>query len=215
MGILVIPNIVGFALYSPPLDGIGNSARGVQFAEELVKLYEFHAFDGIGGSISGKKNPKTSFVEILNAASTGDKVTLERLFLSGVDMNTSDYDYRTALHLAVCENHVGCIKYLIETCKVDLNPSDRWGNTPTSEAKKLQRPRIVALLKKEQLKRGVFTPTLEDDEVSSEKQRSRVAINGTDPDSDQLKQQRKPRGFATVVQNLVDDIIKPSNQGED
>ena len=54
----MIPNIVGFALYSPPLDGIGNSARGVQFAEELVKLYEFHAFDGIGGSISGKKNPR-------------------------------------------------------------------------------------------------------------------------------------------------------------
>ena len=58
--ILVIPNIVGFALYSPPLDGIGNSARGVQFAEELVKLYEFHAFDGIGGSISGKKNPRVN-----------------------------------------------------------------------------------------------------------------------------------------------------------
>ena len=96
-------------------------------------------------------------MEILNAASTGDKATLERLFLSGVDMNTSDYDYRTALHLAVCENHVGCIKYLIETCKVDLNPSDRWGNTPTSEAKKLQRPRIVALLKKEQLKRYFYS----------------------------------------------------------
>ena len=59
--ILVIPNIVGFALYSPPLDGIGNSARGVQFAEELVKLYEFHAFDGIGGSISGKKNPRVEY----------------------------------------------------------------------------------------------------------------------------------------------------------
>ena len=66
--------------------------------------------------------------------------------------------------------------------------------------------------------RGVFTPTLEDDEVSTEKQRSTVAINGTDPDtseSDQLKQQRKPRGFASVVQSLVDDIIKPSNQEED
>ena len=61
----------------------------------------------------------------------------------------------------------------------------------------------------------MFTPTLEDDEVSSEKQRSSVAINGTDPDSDQLKQQRKPRGFASVVQTLVDDIIKPSNQEED
>jgi len=224
--ILVIPNIVGFALYSPPLDGIGNSARGVQFAEELVKLYEFHAFDGIGGSISGKKNPrnlkvdpKTSFVEILNAASTGDKVTLERLFLSGVDMNTSDYDYRTALHLAVCENHVGCIKYLIETCKVELNPTDRWGNTPISEAKKLGRSRVVALLKKEQLKRGVFTPTIEDEEVSNETHETHetheIAINGTATDSEKAPQPRKPRGFACVVQSLVDDIIKPSNQEDE
>merc|ERR1719336_191137 len=204
--ILVIPNIVGFALYSPPLDGIGNSARGVMFAEELVKLYEFHAFDGIGGSISGKKNPrnlkvdpKTSFVEILNAASTGDKVTLERLFLSRVDMNTSDYDYRTALHLAVCENHVGCIKYLIETCKVDLNPADRWGNTPIGEARKLGRPRIVALLKKEQLKRGVFTPTIEDEEVSNETHETHET-NGTATDSEDSPQSRKPRGFASVVQ---------------
>ena len=63
--------------------------------------------------------------------------------------------------------------------------------------------------------RGVFTPTLEDDEVSTEKQRSTVAINGTDPDSDQLKQQRKPRGFASVVHSLVEDIIKPSNKEED
>ena len=100
-----------------------------------------------------KVDPKTSFVEILTSAAAGDKVTLERLYLSGVDMNNCDYDYRTALHLAVCENHVSCIKYLIETCKVELNPADRWGNTPSSEAKKLKRPRIVALLKKEQLKR--------------------------------------------------------------
>ena len=27
------------------------------FAEELVKIYSFHTFDGIGGAMSGKKNP--------------------------------------------------------------------------------------------------------------------------------------------------------------
>ena len=34
--IIVVPNVVGFATWSPPLDSIGNSARGVMFAEELV-----------------------------------------------------------------------------------------------------------------------------------------------------------------------------------
>ena len=58
--IVVVPNVVGFATWSPPLDTIGNSARGVMFAEELVKIYNFHTFDGIGGALSGKKNPLVS-----------------------------------------------------------------------------------------------------------------------------------------------------------
>ena len=40
-------------------------------------------------------------------------------------MNMHDYDNRTALHLAVAENHINCIKYLIQTCKVDINVKDR------------------------------------------------------------------------------------------
>ena len=38
------------------------------------------------------------------------------------------------------------------------------------------------------------------------------AINGNTTDGDDIPQTRKPRGFASVVQSLVDDIIKPSNQ---
>merc|ERR1719215_2366208 len=33
---LVIPNLMGIALYSPPLDSLGNSVRGIQFCQELV-----------------------------------------------------------------------------------------------------------------------------------------------------------------------------------
>ena len=123
--LLVVPGVVGFALWSPPLDAIGNSARGVMFAEELVKLYDFHTFDSIGESESGKKNPtvqnyeEKSFkvVQILFAAANGDKLALERAFLSGQDMSMSDYDKRTALHLACAENHPACVKFLIQTCK--------------------------------------------------------------------------------------------------
>ena len=38
-----------------------NFFRGVMFAEELVKIYNFHTFDGIGGALSGKKSPTVSY----------------------------------------------------------------------------------------------------------------------------------------------------------
>ena len=44
--LLIMPNVVGIATWSPPLDSICNSFRGVKFAEELVKIYDFHTFDG-------------------------------------------------------------------------------------------------------------------------------------------------------------------------
>merc|ERR1711981_435292 len=34
--LLVVPNVMCIALYSPPLDSIGNSVRGQQFCKELV-----------------------------------------------------------------------------------------------------------------------------------------------------------------------------------
>ena len=42
-----------------------------------------------------------------------------------IDMNVADYDGRTALHLCASEGHLECIKFLVETIKVNPNPSDR------------------------------------------------------------------------------------------
>ena len=154
--IVVIPDVVGFATYSPNLDKNGISTRGVMFAEELVKMYNFHTFDAVGSVFSEKKHPRvrkyeeksTQLVTLLFAASTGDKMALERAFIRGLDMNLADYDRRTALHLACCEGHVACVKFLLETCKVDINFRDRWGQTALDEAKKSGNHRIVAILKK-------------------------------------------------------------------
>ena len=60
----------------------------------------------------------------------------------------------------------------------------------------------------------MFTPTIEDEEVSNETHETHET-NGTATDSEDSPQSRKPRGFASVVQSLVDDIIKPSNQEEE
>ena len=39
---VIVPNVMGITLWSPPLDNKGNSVRGVQFCQSLIKLYTFH-----------------------------------------------------------------------------------------------------------------------------------------------------------------------------
>lgn len=43
-----------------------------------------------------------------------------------MDMTLSDYDGRTALHLAAAEGHLNCVQFMLEQCSVPHNPKDRW-----------------------------------------------------------------------------------------
>ena len=154
--IVIVPDVVGFAMYSPNVDHIGNSVRGVKFAQELVKIYNFHTFQSVVGGYE-KKNPRSrkyedhsvQIVKLLQAACVGDVETLERAYAEGMDMNLKDYDNRTALHLASCEGHVGCVKFLIDVGKVDINVKDRWGRTPLDEASNAS---IINILKRHMAK---------------------------------------------------------------
>lgn len=42
---LVIPQVLGICIWSPPLDEHGNSARGVKFAQKLADLFGWNVFD--------------------------------------------------------------------------------------------------------------------------------------------------------------------------
>ena len=48
-----------------------------------------------------------------------------RSFVNELDMNGSDYDNRTPLHLAACEGHYACVKFLLQVAKADPDPKDR------------------------------------------------------------------------------------------
>ena len=177
--IVVVPGVAGFATWSPPLDNIGNSVKGVRFCVELINLYNFHTFDNsLVNRQKRKKDPRAGryedrslqVVKLLLAASHGDKRALERAYMSGFDMNLGDYDNRTALHLACSEGHINCVKFLIGICNVDLQVRDRWGNTPLEEAKKSNNLKVIAVLKILMINRQIPS----EDPISEEMEKTEV-----------------------------------------
>ncbi len=80
------------------------------------------------------------------AASQGDVNELQRLYASGVDMGAADYDGRTGIHLAASEGHLEAVKFLVAK-SVNINPKDRLGGTPLSDAKRGDFINIIAYLK--------------------------------------------------------------------
>jgi glutaminase len=135
---LVIPNVMGISIWSPRLDSFGNSVRGVEFCEELVRLYNLHIFDGINrhaDKLDPRRDGKRACIEksalLCSAAKFDDISELKRLISLGVDINTQNFDGRTALHVAVDSASETAIKFLLAN-GANKNLMDRWGNKAIS-----------------------------------------------------------------------------------
>ncbi|XP_033938761.1 glutaminase 2b [Pseudochaenichthys georgianus] len=155
--LLVIPNVMGVMCWSPPLDRVGNSVRGIHFCLELVSLFNFHNYDNLRHFVK-KQDPRRpdgddrnkSVFNLMFAAYSGDVSALRRFALSSMDMDLKDYDSRTALHISAAEGHADVVKFLTETCKVNPFVEDRWGNLPVDDALQFGHVEVVKLLKEYQ-----------------------------------------------------------------
>lgn len=55
---VVVPNVLGMCIWSPPLDSSGNSVRGVDFTLELVRRFAFHHLAVCTNKgLTGKRSP--------------------------------------------------------------------------------------------------------------------------------------------------------------
>ena len=71
----------------------------------------------------------------MHFCATGYLPGVKRLTMNGIDCDIGDYDGRTALHLAASEGHLEILQFLISSNHVkNINPIDRWGNTPLDDA---------------------------------------------------------------------------------
>lgn len=75
---------------------------------------------------------KTSAL-LLAAAASGDVSKVVSLITNGVNVNTPDYDGRTALHVASAKNQLNVVKYLLEV-GADPRALDNFNNTPLDDA---------------------------------------------------------------------------------
>jgi urea transporter/ankyrin repeat protein len=71
-------------------------------------------------------------VVMCSAAAVGDIDELQKVLDLGADVDSSDYDRRSAFHLACSEHQTETVQFLINRgCKI--SESDRWGRTPLED----------------------------------------------------------------------------------
>jgi glutaminase len=107
----VIPGIVAVGSFSPLLNEEGNCVRGIGMIDKLNEIYiNFNLFykDSKKKDLMRRAHQTLVWTVIsgINAAASGDIESISRLIVKGLNINDTDYDSRTPLHLAAQAGHV-------------------------------------------------------------------------------------------------------------
>ncbi|KAK0428799.1 hypothetical protein QR680_011009 [Steinernema hermaphroditum] len=229
--IVVVPNLMGICLWSPRLENVGNSCRGVRFCEKLIETFKFHNYDSLLHAESNKIDPRRKVgnkdtdmvVSLLYAVKNGDFNTVRRLFLTGMDMNLSDYDGRTAIHLAACENQLLILKFLLTKCNVNSLSRDRWGHTALDDARFYKHKECVRALRKameaETELPGEETPMTNHSSDDEEERTGAMMVNGGHEEDEPMTIGSVERGDfynPELITQHIDDLYKDwENEEED
>ena len=102
----------------------------------------------------GKFGSPSQANSLITAASEGDVEEVKLLLKYGnVDINTTDYDHRSALHLAAGEGREEIVRLLCEH-GADVNMRDRWGSRPLDDSKAGGHHECIQLLEEHGAKLG-------------------------------------------------------------
>jgi len=83
--------------------------------------------------------------QLMEAVFSGDVALVEQFVKMGVDVNFSDYDRRSPLHIAAAEGYESITRILLNA-GADVGVVDRWGYTPLLDAKRCKNHAIKDLL---------------------------------------------------------------------
>eukprot|EP00854_Cymbomonas_tetramitiformis_P001692 gene1692-2347_t len=98
------------------------------------------------GAVLGDHDVAT---QLCDAAARNDIQLLDTFHKCGVDLNQSDYDDRTAMHLAASNGCLEVMSWMLKVESIDVNPVDRLGGTPLEDAYRHEQSIIVMMLERQ------------------------------------------------------------------